>query len=143
MANAWYEIYRRNVQTPQAGFAAVDLAADTIKVLFIDEADDTIDLVNDQDIADRASLARVPALASAPSLAGKSVSGAGVFDASDTVFSNLSGDQVESFDYLKDTGTEASSILLANYDTATGLPLTPNGADVTIQHHASGIWQVG
>ena len=32
----------------------------------------------------------------------------------------------------KDTGTEATSPLLAMIDTATGLPITPNGGDKRI-----------
>jgi hypothetical protein len=33
------------------------------------------------------------------------------------------------------------SPFLAAWDTATGLPLTPNGGDVTVAWNASGIWR--
>ena len=32
----------------------------------------------------------------------------------------------------KDTGTEATSPLIAMIDTATGLPITPNGGDIIV-----------
>jgi hypothetical protein len=32
----------------------------------------------------------------------------------------------------KDTGTAATSPLIAYIDTATGLPVTPNGGDITV-----------
>jgi hypothetical protein len=50
---------------------------------------------------------------------------------------------VERLILFKDTGTEATSILIAIYDTFTsGMPLTPNGGDVTVQWNASGIFSV-
>lgn len=89
------------------------------------------------------SAARVPAIASCPVLGTKTVGtvAAGVFDAADTTFTALTGDQVESLILFKDTGTESTSKLVAFWDTATGLPLTPNGGDVTVQWNASGILQ--
>ena len=121
----------------------VDFDADTIKAMFIDHADDTPVLATDDFIDDILSAARVPAIASAPALAGKTIGtvAAGVFDATDTVFTSLSGDQAESLILFKDTGTEATSMLIGYWDTATGLPLTPNGANVTVVWNASGIVQ--
>jgi hypothetical protein len=140
VANAFTNIYRNNV-FGHNGFAFCDLLDDTIKEMFVDHADDT-PAVTDEDIADILSAARVPAIASCPALGTKTVGsvGAGVFDALDSVFPNLSGDQVESLIRFKDTGTEGTSLLIAIIDTATGLPLTPNGADVTVQHAAGGIF---
>ena len=57
---------------------------------------------------------------------------AGVADAADTTFTSVSGDTVEAIVLYKDTGDAATSPLIAYIDTATGLPLTPNGGDVTI-----------
>lgn len=34
---------------------------------------------------------------------------------------------------VRDTGADATSPLIALIDTATGLPVTPNGGDITIQ----------
>jgi hypothetical protein len=118
----------------------IDFDADTIRAMFVDHADDT-PVVGDDFIDDILSAARVPAIASCPALASKTVGvvGVGVIDAADTVFSLLSGDASESLILFKDTGTESTSDLIMRWDTATGLPLTPNGADVTVQWSASGI----
>ena len=123
---------------------AVDLDADTIKVMFVDGADDTPAAATDDFIDDILSAGRVPAIASCPTLASKTIGtvAAGVFDAADATFTSLSGDQVEYLIAFKDTGTESTSNLLAIWDTATGLPLTPNGANVTVTWNASGIWSI-
>lgn len=144
MANALFVAYRNNMLGDDT-FANVELDADTIKALFVDHADDTPDPAVDDAINDIASAARVPALASAPSLASKTIGvvAAGTLDAADTLFTALTGDQVESLLILKDSGTEATSPLLAFFDTFTsGMPLTPNGGDATVQWNALGIWQI-
>ena len=63
----------------------------------------------------------------------------GTIDAVDTVFAAVSGASVESFVVWKDTTVEATSPLMFQFDTAPGLPVTPNGGDITIQWNASGI----
>lgn len=143
MANALTDIYRNNILGDNS-FTNVQLDADTIKPMFVDTADDTPS-VTDQDIADIASAARVPAIASCPTLGSKTIGtvAVGVFDAADAVFTALTGDQVERLILFKDTGTEGTSILIAIYDTfGSGMPLTPNGGDVTVQWNASGIFSV-
>lgn len=118
----------------------VDLDADTIKAMFVDHADDT-PVVGDNAIDDILSAARVPAIGSCPSLGTKTIGsvGVGVFDAADTVFTALTGDQSESLILFKDSGVESTSDTISRWDTATGLPLTPNGADVTVVWAAGGI----
>lgn len=106
----------------------IDWGADTIKVVLIDEADDTPDLAVDEDLADRAGASRVD---TSGALTSKTVAD-GVADAADVTFSSVAGDSAESFDIYQDTGTEATSLLIANIDSATGLPVTPNGGDITI-----------
>lgn len=141
MANALHNVYRNNVLGDNA-FSNVQLDADTIRPMFIDTADDS-PVVADEDIADVTSAGRVPAIASCPALASKTLGivAVGVFDAADAVFTALTGDSVERLILFKDTGTEATSILLALYDTfGSGMPLTPNGGDVTVQWAAGGIF---
>ena len=123
MANALYDRGRE-------GFLAgdIDWDADDIRLVFVDEADDTIDLAADEDLADRAAGSRV---ATSDALASKTVTD-GVADAADKTVSAVTGDPFESIDIYQHTGTEATSLLIANIDTATGLPLTPNGGDVTV-----------
>lgn len=117
-----------------------DLTSLTIRAMFVDHADDT-PVTTDDFIDDIASAGRVPALASCPALASKTngVVAVGTFDAADTVFTALSGDQSESLILFEDSGTESTSDLIARWDTATGIPLTPNGGDVTVAWNASGI----
>lgn len=123
MANALYDKGRE-------GFldGSIDFDTNNIKIALIDEADDTIDLAADTNWSDRASASRV---ATSGNLASKTVT-AGVADAADVTFSAVTGDVSESIDMYQDTGTEATSRLILNIDTATGLPVTPNGGDITV-----------
>lgn len=124
----------------------VDFDTDTIKAMFVDETDDTPVLATDDAIDDILSAGRVPAIGSCPTLGSKTIGvlAAGVADAADTVFTALTGDQVEDLILFKDTGSEPTSLLISCWASggATGLPLTPNSADVTVQWNASGIYQV-
>ena len=106
----------------------IDWDGDDIKVVLIDEADDTPVLATDEDLADRAAPSRV---ATSGNLASKTIA-AGVADAADVTLSAVSGDESESFDIYMDSGVEGTSLLIANIDDATGLPVTPNGGDITI-----------
>jgi hypothetical protein len=136
VANVFFTAFRNNLW--QA--AAPNLSSATVKAMFVDGADDTPTAADDF-IDDIASAGRVPAIASCPALASKTFGtvAAGIFDAADTTFASLTGDQSEYLILFEDSGTEATSDLLILWDTATGLPLTPNGADVVVQWNASGI----
>lgn len=122
MANALFDNGRE-------GFLAgdIDWDADNIKLVGVDEADDTPDLNNDNDLADRAAASRV---GTSGNFSSKTTT-AGTADAADETVSTVSGDQFESFDIYQDTGTESTSRLICNIDTATGLPFTPSGGDIT------------
>lgn len=124
MANALYDKGRE-------GFLDGNIDWDThdIRAILIDEADDTIDLAADDNLDDRAAGSRV-AVSSA--MGSKTVTN-GVADAGDVTWSAVSGDPSESIDLYKHTGTESTSRLICNIDTATGLPVTPNGGDITAQ----------
>lgn len=123
MSNALYDFGRE-------GFldGSIDWDTDTIKIMLIDEADDTINLAVDDNLDDRAVASRV---ATSSALASKTKT-AGVADAADVTLSSVSGDQSESIDAFKDTGVESTSRLICNIDTATGLPVTPNGGNITV-----------
>ena len=139
MANYVNDSFRNGVLGSHA--TRVDLDADTVKAMFADHADDT-PLVTDDFIDDLLSAARVPAIASCPALGTKTIGtvAVGVFDAADTVFTTLSGDASESLILFKDSGgAETTMDLICRWDTATGLPLTPNGANVTVAWAAGGI----
>jgi hypothetical protein len=57
----------------------------------------------------------------------------GVFDAADKTFTAAAGDACHAIILYKDTGNDATSPLLAIICTGTGLPVTLNGGDVTVQ----------
>jgi hypothetical protein len=57
----------------------------------------------------------------------------GVCDANDVTFTAVTGNQVNYIVLYKDTGVEGTSPLIACIDTATGLPVTPNGGDIQVQ----------
>ena len=65
----------------------------------------------------------------------------GVFDGADVTFTAVTGNSVEALVLYIDTGTASTSPLVAYIDTrVTGLPVTPNGGDITITWNASGIF---
>ena len=66
----------------------------------------------------------------------------GVCDAADVTFSAVSGDVSEAVVVYRDSGVAGTSELIAYIDTATGLPVTPNGGDITITWNASGIFSL-
>lgn len=124
MANAWY---KKGLENFLGG--DIDVDANAIKFTFNDNADYTVNINTDDALNDIPSGARV---ATSTSLTSKTKTD-GVFDAADHTVSAVSGDPFESISLFKDTGTESTSFLFIYIDTATGLPLTPNGGDVTVQ----------
>lgn len=124
MANALYDKARKAFADGD-----IDLLSDTIKCVLIDAADYTVDLANHDFLDDVPSGARV----GTPQTLGTKSTTAGVFDAADVTFSSVTGDQCEGILIYKDTGTEGTSQLIAYIDSATGLPVTPNGGDIQIQ----------
>jgi hypothetical protein len=136
MANALFSAYRNKIL--QAG---INLTSLTISACFVDHADDTPVVATDAFVSDLVAAALVPAYASGPELTSKTAGsvGTGVFDATDTVFTSLTGDVAESLVVFNDTGTTTTSDLLGYWDSFTSM--TPNGGNVTVVWNASGIWQ--
>ena len=123
MANALYDFYRGQALT-----ADCDLD-DSIKLVFIDHGVDTPAPTTD-DFYDDIVAGLVGSMSGA--FASKTFT-AGVFDAADVTVDTVSGATFESVNILNDTpGTNATKDLIAYIDTATGLPTTPNGGDITV-----------
>lgn len=57
---------------------------------------------------------------------------AGTLSANNVVFTSVSGSAASYLCIYKDTGTASTSPLIGLIDTATGLPVTPNGGDITV-----------
>lgn len=123
MANALYAKGKQNILDGN-----IDFSADTIKAVFLDGADYTPNLSTDDALNDIAGAAIV---GTATALASKTLTD-GVFDAADTTITAVTGDQAEYILIYKDSGVSSTSWLIALFDTATGLPFTPNGGDATI-----------
>jgi hypothetical protein len=123
MANALYD---RGRQAFLEGTIAS--LTDNIKCVLVDTATYTVNLATHQFLSDIPAGERVATSANL----GTKTTAAGVFDAADVVFSAVTGDVAEALVIYKDTGVAATSPLIAYIDTATGLPVTPNGGDITV-----------
>ena len=64
----------------------------------------------------------------------------GTFDAADITFTAVTGSTAEAIVLFVDTGNVATDALIAFLDSATGLPVTPNGGDINVTFNASGIF---
>lgn len=143
MANTIYTAFLNGILGSHA--TRVDLDADTIKLALVDagSADGAPDGAADDFWDDQdAGL-----IGTAYTLAAKTIGtvAAGVFDNTTDpapAFTAVSGATVEDLVLFKDTGTPSTSNLIAFWDTATGLPLTPNGGDVNVTFNASGIIKI-
>lgn len=142
MANALFVSFRNGILGSHA--TRVDLDADTISLIGADHGIDTPAPSTDAFLSGISSTARVPALASAVALASKTIGtvGDGVFDAADVTFTALSGNSFESLVLFKNTGTDTTCDLIAFWDTASGLPFTPTGGNVTILWNVLGLFKV-
>ena len=120
MASNLYDKGREKFAT-----AAINWLTDTIKVVLVDTGAYTFSQAHEF-LSDLPSGARISSI---QTLGGKSATG-GACDANDVTFPAVSGPSIEAIIVFKDTGTEATSPLLAFIDTATGLPITPNTGDI-------------
>lgn len=106
----------------------IDWDADTIKAVAVDTALYTVAIDTDQFLSDIAAGARI---ATSAALSSKTKT-LGVANAANVVYSAVSGASIEAIVIYQDTGVEATSRLIAYIDTATGLPVTPNGGDINL-----------
>ena len=124
MSNVLYDYGRQ-------GFldGSIDWDTDDIRAILIDTDDYTVDLESHDNLDDIPAGARV---AVSGALTGKTVTD-GVADADDIMFIAVTGDQSEALVLYKHTGVESTSRLIAYIDSATGLPVTPNGGDIEVK----------
>lgn len=126
MANAIYDAGRASFLN-----ADIDWSADNIKVVLVRSYTpntSTHDFLDDVTGGGGGTI-----VATSGNLANKT-STAGVADADDVTYTTVAaGAACNHLVIYKDTGSAATSNLIAVIDTATGLPITPNGGDITIQ----------
>ena len=123
MANALFDTARERFLEGQFLWTT-----DTIKAVLVDSGTYTVNLSSHEFLADVGAGARI---ATSSAFTGKAVTG-GAADANDVTFSSVSGASIEAIILYKDTGVDATSPLIAYIDTATGLPITPNGGDIIV-----------
>jgi len=126
VANALYTPFKNSYLTQAANQVDFD-APDDVRLILIDVADYTVNLTTHDFLDDVPAGARVATSGNIT----VSVSGATV-DASDVTFTAVTGDPSEALVGYKHTGVESTSRLIWYIDTATGLPVTPNGGDITV-----------
>lgn len=131
MANAIYPKYKEALLS---GSADISLSTSTIKVALVDTGTYTYSSAH-QFYSSVSGVVGTP-----QTLTSKSVTD-GVFDADDVTFTSVTGSSVEALLIYIDTGTASTSRLVAYIDTGvTGLPVTPNGGNISITWNASGIF---
>ena len=123
MANGLYDKARQKFLD-----GSISWSSDNIKIVLVDAADYTVSLSTHEFLSDIPSGARV---ATSDNLSNKT-STSGIADADNVTFTAVTGDPSEAIVIYKDTTNAATSPLIAYIDTATGLPVTPNGGDITI-----------
>lgn len=123
MANTLFDFARQRFLEAQ-----INWMTDTIKVYLIDTGAYTPQTAVHQYLSDIPTSARI---AGPVTLTAKTTTG-GAADAADITFTSVSGPSIEAILIFSDTGTESTSPLIAWIDTATGLPITPNGGDIIV-----------
>lgn len=115
--------------------ALADLAGGNVRAVLCDSADYTYNDAHEF-LSDVPSGARISVSAN---LSGKTFGADASFDSDDVVFSGVTGDQLEQIILYLHTGTDATSRLIAFFDTGiTGMPLTPDGNNVQVTVPAGG-----
>jgi hypothetical protein len=110
---------------------AVDMTANNIKVLFYSAAITTTwEFVSD--------LTGGSIIARSGNLAGKTTTN-GVFDANDITVTSVSGSAFTHVILYADSGSDATSRLVAVFDVAS---FTPSGGDVNVVFNASGLFSI-
>lgn len=133
MANAIYPLYKQAILDASVNS---DLNDGTVKVALIDTGTYTYSAAHEF----LSSLTGV--VGTAQTIANTTVAN-GLFDGDNVTFTAVTGASVEALVIYIDTGVAGTSRLVAFIDTGvTGLPVTPNGGDISITWHASGIFQL-
>ena len=133
MANAIYPKYKEALLD---GSSNIDINDGTVKVALVDTGTYTYSAAHDF-YDDLSGVVGTP-----QTIANTTVTN-GLFDGDDVTFTAVSGNSVEALVIYIDTGSAATSRLVAYIDTGvTGLPVTPNGGDISISWNASGIFQL-
>lgn len=124
MANAIYPKWKEAVIQGSANSSL----AGNVKAILVDTADYTYSAAHD--FLDDVPVGAI--VATSANLGTKTYTN-GTFDTADFTFTAVTGDVSEALIIYIDTGSAATSRLVCYRDTSvTGLPVTPNGGDITV-----------
>lgn len=133
MSNAIYPLYKQALLDASSD---VDLNDGTVKVALVDTAVYTYS-------ASHEFYDDLSGVIGTPQTIGNTTVTNGTFDGDDVSFTAVTGDSVEALVFFIDTGNTATSRLVAYIDTGqTGLPVQPNGGDISITWDAAGIFTI-
>lgn len=131
MANAIYPKYKEALLDAAAN---VDINDGTVKVALVDTGTYTYNSAHE-------FLTDLSGVVGTAETIGNTTVTNGVFDGDNVTYTAVTGNSVEALVIYIDTGNAGTSRLVAYIDTSvTGLPVTPNGGDITINWNASGIF---
>lgn len=131
MANAIYPKYKEALLDAAAN---VDINDGTVKVALVDTGTYTYNAAHE-------FLTSLTGVVGTAQTIGATTVTNGVFDGDNVTYTAVTGNSVEALVIYIDTGTAGTSRLVAYIDSSvTGLPVTPNGGDITINWNASGIF---
>jgi hypothetical protein len=123
MANALYGKGREKFLT-----GALDWSSHTIKAYLVDSGAYTVSIDTHEFLVSIGTGARI----AGPVTLGTKTTTLGAADAADITFSAVTGTSVEAIVLIRHITDENDSPLIAYIDTATGLPITPNGGDIIV-----------
>ena len=131
----------RNAQfgTPANSTTTVDLDGDDVRVSLLDQTDSGAITVTTENYG---QVDTATVVADSGALGSKTVGvvAVGTFDAANVTFSSITGDAADFLTFYKFDATPANATLIVTWDSATtGLPVTPNGGDITVTFNASGL----
>lgn len=134
----------RNAQlgNPANTTTTVDFDADDIRCSLLDQTDSGAITATTENYGE---VDTPTVVASGSAMGSKTVgSTVGVFDSTvDYTFSTVTGDEADYLVLYKYDATPANATMIITWDSATtGLPVQPNGGDITVTWNASGILQI-
>jgi len=136
MANALYALGRQKFLQ-----ADIDWLVGNIEAALVDGADYTINLSTHDFFDDITGAGVVANSRGGNGPLGSKTATNGTADAADLTWNSVSGDVSELIIVYENTGgADSTDPLICAFDTATGLPVTPNGGNITVQWNASGIF---
>ena len=131
----------RNAQfgDPANTTTTVDFDGDDVRVSLLDQTESGAITVTTENYG---TVDTPTVVADSGALGSKTVGvvAVGTFDCANVTFSSVTGDAADFLTLYKFDATPANATLIVTWDSATtGLPVTPNGGDITATFNASGL----